>query len=214
MKFGIRSIAATSALGLAGMGLIGVGAHAVWTLNSTSAQQITSGDPSVAMTGSAGSDCTLVTQACTTVNLPGVGPTNSTFDVGPFTATATNTGNVTLSELDLDATVTYPTSALAEETYVCLGSTGIGTGGTFFSIYFGTLAGLNGATYSQGSDTLTVKGTTPTSTSAPTDNWIVYYATGPSQSTPCGSTPGGDTGLGNGAENQSINLSLTMSYSG
>lgn len=212
---GFRSIAITSALGVAGLGMVSAGAHAVFTTQGTSTQTITAGTPSVAMTGSTGSSCTLVSQACKKVTLPGVGPTDWTFLAGPFTATVTNTGIFTLSDLKLVASVTDPNSYLAHDTWICLGTEGIGTGGTFSQYFWGSLSNLNGQAFTEHyGDTLTTAGTTPTSTSAPTDNWVIYYAAGPSHSTPCGSTSPTDPGLNNGAQGESTSVSLAMNFQG
>jgi len=53
----LRFVAMTGVLSLAGLGLIGAGAHAAWTTNTTSNQQVSSGVLSVGLTSSVGGTC-------------------------------------------------------------------------------------------------------------------------------------------------------------
>ena len=216
MKFlKLKNLAMVGALSVAGVGLIGVGTHATFFASTTDNQQITAGTAAVALT-SPDANCTLVSQGCTTITLPNVGPTGSSFTSGDQTMTVTNTGNVNLTEMYLLIGSTYPTSALATEAYICVASTGIGTGGTPYLLYNGPISGLPTTPgWSQGGDMLTTAGTTPTSTSAPTDNWIYNVYSGPAAASPCGFTNiSPSTGLNNDAMGNSITLSATMTYQG
>ncbi len=91
MKFlSLKHLAMTGALSVAGLGLIGVGAHAVFTTSSTSQQQITAGAPSVVLTATG--PCSAAVAG--TLNLPATGPTNSTFTSGDQTVYVCNNGNI------------------------------------------------------------------------------------------------------------------------
>jgi predicted ribosomally synthesized peptide with SipW-like signal peptide len=206
----LKTVAMTGMMSLAGLGLIGVGAHAAFTTSTTSSQQITAGSLSVVLTSpeaSAGDGTTSLTLAPYTAN-------SSSFVTGDETVTATNNGSVNATELNLSLSSTYPMSALASELSVCISSTGIGTGGSEFTIYNGLLSGVNPASWWQNGDVLTVSGTPPTATSAPTDNWNVQIYAGPGQSTACGTSAPSTPDLGNDAMGQSIAISATMTYQG
>jgi hypothetical protein len=101
---------------------------------------------------------------------------------------------------------------------VCIGSTGLGSGGSFFPIYNGPLAAENGASYGQNGDILTVAGTTPNNASypavatGPTDNYIVDIYAGPGVVTACGTSTA--PALDTDAESESITASVTMTYQG
>ena len=215
MKFlKLKNLAMVGALSVAGVGLIGVGTHATFFASTTDNQQITAGTAAVALT-SPDANCTLVSQGCTTITLPVVGPTGSSFTSGDQTMTATNTGNVNLTEMVFTVGSTYNTSPLANEAYICIASTGIGTGGSLFEWYNGPISGLPAGGWGQQGDMLTVAGTTPTPTSAPTDNWIYNVYSGPAAVSPCGGANNSpSTGLNNDAMGNSITLSATMTYQG
>lgn len=218
------------AMSIAGVGLVGVGAHATFSTATTSSQQITAGTPGVALTAAGatltgvGSDCTNTGEACGNITLAPVGPTGSSFTSGNQVITITNVGNIPLTELNFTVSSTYPTSALATEAYVCIESTGIGfiNGATIangYEWYNGPIADLPASGWGQQGDTLTTAGTPATNTSAPTDNYIINVYAGTQATPPCNgslpaSPPSPATGLNQDAEGQSINLSATMTYSG
>lgn len=224
----LRNIAIAGALGIAGMGLIGVGAHATFDAAATSSQVISTGAPAITLEGSCFAGPCMNNPVLDTItnnnsNAPTLsftagGPYGSSFTTGDELVTGTNTGNIPLSELTITLNSTYPTSALAEGASVCVASTGIGTDHVHpFVVYNGPLSpgGVVAGPFGPFNIPL------PTSAS---DNWIVDVFAG-TQTTACGSTTGGGTApastgpsvsspLGSGAENQSIVVSLTMSFSG
>ena len=244
MKF--KSIAMTGMLSLAGLGLVGAGAHAAFTTSTTSNQPIATGAPGVTLSGScvsgtncpgAPSDLYSLSNNGATLTFTSGAPSGSTFTTGDEQVTATNTGDIPLTELILNIVSTYPGSQLATEASMCVTSTGIGTSGGDYVLYNGPLSGGLNANWSQGGDTLTVAGTPATSSSAPTDNYIINLYAG-SEQTQCGTsftsgtgaasgtgttvapgsvvTPGISTAspLNSDAESESIVISTTMTYSG
>src|ERR1039458_5655870 len=94
--FSLKNLAMTGALSVAGLGLVGVGAHAVFTAQTTSSQTILAGTPGVAIS-MPGTSCPNADWKCTSVNMPEVGPTNSTFTSGDQVLTLTNTGNIPMT---------------------------------------------------------------------------------------------------------------------
>jgi hypothetical protein len=114
-----KNMAMIGAMSIAGVGLVGVGAHATFSTATTSSQQITTGTPGVALTApgatltGVGSDCTNTGEACGNITLAPVGPTGSSFTSGDQLITISNIGNIPLTELVFTVSSTYPTSALA-----------------------------------------------------------------------------------------------------
>jgi hypothetical protein len=229
----LRFVAMTGVMSLAGLGLVGAGAHAVFSTSTTSNQTISTGIPAVTLSGTclngpcAGNPNSLYAlsnNGATLTFTPG-GPYGSTYTTGDEEVTATNTGNLPLTEITMTLNVTYPTSPLVTESYVCIGSTGLGTGGSWFQIYNGPLGALvgTGGSYGWGQDgdTLTVANTpyiTPPGpipavpSSGPTDNYIVNIYAGPGVSTACGTSTAPP--LNSDAENESVVASVTMTYQG
>ena len=159
--FSLRRLAVAGALGVVGLSLVGIGTNEVFTAQTTSHQQITAGTLSVAISSPSGSpDCSSASDGCQSLTLPPVGPTTSSFTTGDQAIIVTNTGNIALNELGLSFAVTNSTSDLATEAYVCLGTTGVGSGGTFSQIYNGPLAGLVGGSYIQNGSPLMVPNST------------------------------------------------------
>lgn len=221
----LRFVAMAGVLSLAGLGLVGAGAHAVFSTSTTSNQIISTGTPGVTLSGQclngpcAGNpnDLYSLSNGGATLTFTAGGPYGSTFTTGDELVTATNTGNIPLTELVLTLAATYPTSPLATEAYVCLGSTGLGTNGSpFFEIYNGPMSGLPAGGWSQEGDVLTVAGTgysggSPPA-SGPTDNYIINVYAGSGVSTACGTSTA--PALNSDAEGESITLSATMTYQG
>src|ERR1035438_9660317 len=114
--FSLRNLAMTGALGVAGIGLVGVGAHAVLTQNTTSSQQITAGTMNVTLSttgaGAVGNNTSALT-------LAPVGPTGSSFTTGDEVVTITNHSNIPVNITSIGTGSTYPTSVLATELYIC-----------------------------------------------------------------------------------------------
>jgi hypothetical protein len=201
-------------MSIAGLGLIGAGAHAVFTTSTASSQQITSGNLSVVLTAANASSG----NGTSALTLTAFGPTGSSFTTGDQVVTMTNNGNIPANELTLDLTSTYQSSALASEMYVCISSTGLGVpAGDVFVFYNGPLSGVlnNSFNIMNPSDVLAPSGT---------DNDVFNFYAG-DQVTNCGAntTLGQYTlapavsnapTLDNSAENESINITDTITYNG
>jgi len=102
----IRSIALAGVLGVAGLGLIGVGSHAVFTTTTSSSQEITAGTPQVVTWSAAATNgCTTELIAagnpstCSSVTLP-VETVGSTFDAYSIVH-VTNIGNIAVDVTSL-----------------------------------------------------------------------------------------------------------------
>jgi predicted ribosomally synthesized peptide with SipW-like signal peptide len=102
----VKNLAMMGALSIAGVGLIGVGAHATFSASTNSVQQVTAGTLSMGLTGPAGSTCLVydASSSCTTLALPPAGPEPSTFTTGDQSLTATNDGNITATNIEITAT--------------------------------------------------------------------------------------------------------------
>ena len=210
-----RTIAMVGAMSIAGLGLIGAGAHAVFTTSTTSSQQITSGNLSVVLNAPGGG----TGQNTSALTLPAVGPTQSSFTTGDQEVDMINNGNIDAAEITLTLTSTYPTSALADELNVCLISTGLGNApGTEYLFYNGPLSGTQGVAYNiENAPNVLVPG-------GMDNTFIDVYAGDVTTSCGANTTPGSysypspgtstSASLDNSAMNESINISETITYQG
>jgi hypothetical protein len=233
----LRSVAMTGVLSLAGLGLIGAGAHATFTTQTTSQQTIGAGKLAVVLTASGSSGCTSLSDNCTSLTFPALGLVGSSFTTTDQVVTMTNVGTIPATEITFNLTATPPSSVLANEASMCVTSTGLGTNGNDYVLYNGPLSGGLNANWGQNGDTLTVGGSY-TNTAAPTDNYIINIYAG-TATTQCGSTftandvisnegtlanastgatgtpgPSAAPTLQNGAEGGSVTLTATTTYQG
>jgi predicted ribosomally synthesized peptide with SipW-like signal peptide len=127
----LKSIAMTGVLSLAGLGLVGAGAHAVFTQNTTSAQTITAGSMNVTLHSDGAN---VVVSGNNTANLV-LAPINaaegSSF-VEAYHVIMTNNGNIPVNEITYQLTDSQNGSsasvALQTEMWACLYS---GTGNMY-----------------------------------------------------------------------------------
>jgi hypothetical protein len=108
---------------VAALALIGAGAAAQWTTQTTSSQTITAGNLSVVLS----SPNAIGGQNTTDLTLPNIGPVGSSFISTPQLITITNNGTVTANEINLqvkDISGNTPGSALASEMSMCFYSDG------------------------------------------------------------------------------------------
>jgi len=143
MKF--RFIALIGVVSLAGLGLIGAGANAIFTTSSTSSQTITAGTPQVVLSSAdASNGCTTIAIAeanpgpCSgtlTLNPPAI--VGSTFETPASQIWVTNTGNVPVTETSIQMGASSGGSsadnALYSQMNVCLHS---------WDVSFGPYTGL------------------------------------------------------------------------
>lgn len=92
----LRTIGLTGAVSLVGLGLVGIGAHAVFTTGTSSTQSITAGTLGVVISSPSVAGCSTVANGCTSLTLPALGGAGigSTFDTTPIDVWLTNTGNI------------------------------------------------------------------------------------------------------------------------
>jgi hypothetical protein len=136
----LNKIAMTGVLSLAGLGLIGAGAHAVMTTSTNSSQEITAGTLSVVTwSADATNGCTTeaiaIADGCTSVTLP-VEAVASVFDTPASAVYIDNTGALPVTESAMQLTDTTNGQAgdyLQDQMNVCIasdpGSGGSGAGG-------------------------------------------------------------------------------------
>jgi predicted ribosomally synthesized peptide with SipW-like signal peptide len=210
----LKTMAMTGMMSLAGLGLVGAGAHAVFTQNTVSSQQITAGTMNVQLS-------TLVPGANLSANgqtltFAPFGPTGSSFTTGDELVTITNYSNFVVSEIMATPGDTYdssggpasPNSLLAAEAYLCEVSSS-------YVIYNGPLASAPAQAISGSLAAYPGTGNT--------DNYSVNIYAG-TEPTACGTgttgttpnVPGTSTAptLLQGAQGGVINPSMTVSYTG
>jgi predicted ribosomally synthesized peptide with SipW-like signal peptide len=118
MKF--KTIAMTGVMSLAGLGLIGAGAHAVFSQNTSSAQTITAGTMDVTV-GANGATCvgTNLAGGCNALTLPAFGPVGSTFTTTPEVVTVTNSSTFPVTEESVALTDTNNNAGLQSDVWAC-----------------------------------------------------------------------------------------------
>jgi hypothetical protein len=204
----LRFIAMTGVMSLAGLGLVGAGAHAIFTTSTTSTQNITAGPLSVVLYGPTGNNWG--GNGTTSLTLPAVVAASS-FTTGDQVVTMYNNGAIPASEITEAIGTNYPASALAAELFVC--ETSFGQGGSpQYVIYNGPLSGglstqaIAGTIAVGGTDTYTINvyaGTEPTACGPLTT--IGSIAAGGTSTAPT---------LDNSVEGESLNVTVTVGYSG
>ena len=112
-------------------------------------------------------------------------------------------GDVPLTSLTLGFTVANPSSELAQEANVCIGTTGVAPGATFSQLYDGPLSGLVGQSFVQSGTPLLV----PTST----DSFIVNFYAG-RVTTACGAESVAP--LGTVADWESVPVTINVAAQG
>jgi predicted ribosomally synthesized peptide with SipW-like signal peptide len=201
--FSIRNLAMTGALSVAGLGLVGMGAHAVFTAQTTSSQQFTTGGMNVTLSTTGAGAVGNNTNALT---LAPVGPTGSSFTTGDQVVTITNNSNIPVNITSVATSSTYATSALATELYICE----VDPWG--YVDYNGPLSGATSVPYGPGNP-IAPLGTEPTimnvyagneTTACGAVTHVGYQAVAGISTAPS---------LSNGAEGQSITVTVTVGYS-
>jgi predicted ribosomally synthesized peptide with SipW-like signal peptide len=215
----LKTVAMTGMMSLAGLGLVGAGAHAAFTSTTSSVQPITAGSLNVTLSttvvGASGNNTA-------TLTFPNPGPVGSTF-VAVDPVTITNNSNIPVTEIGLQLTdpdnvSNAQSAALDTETWACFYS----DGELLYNEAMPTVEGYSNATV--------------TGTIAPgaTDTYtIVFYAGDNGANDPaCGGAFTGFSGgayttyeavpqaastapsLNSDAEGGMINPTLTLTYQG
>jgi hypothetical protein len=142
--FKFKNMAMIGAMSIAGVGLIGIGAHATYNTVAGASQTINTGTLSVSASSSTGTCATMVGTNCSSWTLPLVAGVGSTFDTGPLLVTLTNTG--TLPAWYQQQLVTLTTTGgtnFANDANVCQFS--VGTDGHYAGLnYDGPISGAPG----------------------------------------------------------------------
>jgi hypothetical protein len=201
----LRIIPLVGVISIVSLGLIGVGVHATFTTSTSSGEALSANWPDVTLTGSCinGTTCPVdninnlysLSPDGDTLTFATDIPAGISFTTGYEQVTATNSGGLPLTSPTWTPSVTVGTQ-LGLEAYVCVTSTGIGTGTIDYLLYNGPLSGFTGTTYSL-ADTLSTPGIGATATSGPTDN-IVFDVYAGSEQTQCGTSFTNGTGISNG----------------
>ena len=217
--FKFKSMAMVGALSIAGVGLIGVGAHATFSQNTASAQTITAGTMNVQLsTTEAGAT---LTNAGQTLTFASPAPAGSSFTTGAMPVTITNYSNIPVTEVysqpsdptDLSGGPSSANSLFAAEAYLCEVSSGV-------VIYNGLLSAAPGQAIAGGlaaspgplnTDTYAVTIYAGTGTS---DCGSITAPDTPALGTPASNTAAGTAGLANGAQGGVIIPTLTLTYNG
>jgi predicted ribosomally synthesized peptide with SipW-like signal peptide len=186
--FGIRNAAMAGVLGVAGLGLIGLGAHATFTQTAYTQQQITAGTMNVALSSDGG------TWSSPTLTMANVGPVGSNFTTGDQQVLITNNGNITVTGMTLTFSDPVANFTFDSEAQICLYR--------------------SGALFNNSFDSFTGSVTVPLSI-APggTDAFYVNVYAGSGFTAPaCGND--GSAALTNGALGGVVNPTLTAVFTG
>ena len=116
--FTLKNLALTGALSVAGLGLVGVGAHAVFTQNTTSQQTITAGTMNVTVSSPGASG-----NGTPSITLPAVGPVGSSF-MTSYDVTITNNSNIPVNEISYTLSDNNNNGTFQSETWACIYSDG------------------------------------------------------------------------------------------
>ena len=207
----LRFVAMTGVLSLAGLGLVGAGAHAVFDTNVTATQQITSGTLHVAIWDTLDANCPNAAADCQATTLATPPPVGSSFVIGPEPIYVTNNGTLPAFWTGIGMTDQGTgDSALASESYLCLQDS------NYNVLYNGPFSSAS---------TFPEHDSIPTSAGA--GNYILTYVTfyaGPTSVEPCGDNgPFGADGstmnpaaasLDNAAEGETMQPTFTFSFTG
>lgn len=121
MKFlSFKSVVATGALSVAGLGLIGIGTHATFNVDPSANQVVSSGTLAVAASSPSDPSCLTSAANCTNITLTSSTNNASSFSTGPQELVLTNVGTLPAFYTTLGITDSLTTNTLASESYLCL----------------------------------------------------------------------------------------------
>ncbi len=204
-----RKLLTLGAVGVAAIALIGAGASATFTDTTTSNQTVKAGTIDMRLTSPAAGS-----QNAKTINLPDVGPTNSTFVSNRDIITMTNHGTVQANAIYLGISSSPANGAgmaLQGQLSVCIFSdpSGTSSGGVIFNGLVNTLAAMGGGLGQQIEGPFAPDGT---------DNYSVEFYAG-TNTTKCGNATYGGTydtpaSLTDAAQGGVVGTSVTVKYVG
>ena len=199
----LRFVAMIGVLSLAGLGLIGAGAHAVFTAAPTSAQSLTASSISV-VTYSANdissppcqTQLEAIANNCQSVTLP-TETVASTFDTAPQTVYVYNNSSVDVYETNFSMSLWYNNATFANEAGLCSWSDGT-------TMYSGLIAGAQGPTLFNPSNEIVSPSTT--------DMYVMEFFAGENP-VQCSAPATPVASLTNGAEGGSLTATFTLNIS-
>jgi len=121
MKFlSFKSVATTGALSVAGLGLIGMGAHATFSVNPAANQVISAGTLNVVASSPSDPSCLTPAAGCSNITLSSSSNNGSSFTTGPEELVLTNLGTLPATYTSLDIADAWTPNTLSSEAYLCL----------------------------------------------------------------------------------------------
>ncbi len=191
--FSWKNLAMTGALIIAGLGLIGVGAHAVFTQNTTSQQTITAGALNVTLHSDSAN---LVVSGDNTATLtldPISADEGSSFEEA-YHVVITNNGNIPVNEVSYQLSDTNNGGtngpALEYESWACLYAGSGAVDGNQGEVYFNSPLSTAITWGAGASKYLTLS---PAPGAGSTDDYTLVIYAGPTENTGCGSEYDGYT---------------------
>jgi hypothetical protein len=209
MKFlSFKSVVATGALSVAGLGLIGIGTHATFSVDPSANQVISAGTLSVVASSPSDPSCLTYSANCSNISLTASTNNGSSFTTGPQELVLTNVGTLSAFYTNLAITDAWTPNTLYSESYLCLMDSNNNV------IYNGLISGAGSIAFHD-----------PIPTDPAAGNQLIDYATiyAGTGASPCGGTapwatpvvPGSNPAalsLTNAAEGQSIDPTFTFTF--
>ena len=190
----LRFIAMTGVMSLAGLGLIGAGAHAVFTQTTTSAQTINAGTPNVQLYSSNA----IAGNYTSSLTLNGYGPVGSTFTTGMQDVQIYNAGNIPVSGVSASFSGAGGSGALYNELNVCI------EGNSGAVIWQGALSAATGSA--------TISDIGPIAPSGWSNYYVAYYAGAGAVGGNCATSTAAS--LDNTVEGLSVIPTVTLTFDG
>jgi predicted ribosomally synthesized peptide with SipW-like signal peptide len=198
MPFSKRKIAIAGTLGVAALGLVGVGTGATFTDAVNTTQQVTAGTINVQLSSTDSS--VAISNDGKTATFADLGPTQSVFSSGNVPTVITNNGTASANAIQLSASSVYDhtnAASTALHSQMCVQVISPISGAT---AYDGPLTGLE-------NNPLALVGPIP---AGQTDSFTTrFYAGGPDAGPGCATD-----GLTNAAEGGVVTPKVTVTYNG
>lgn len=202
----LRHIAMAAVASVGGLGLVGVGAHAVFTTSTASSQTINAGTLGVVLSSPDAPGCTSPTDGCTSLTLSPVGPVGSTFDTAPSLITITNTGNIPAYYSTVNVSDTNNNSTFRSELGMCDYSYGGNGAGHYVGVDNNGLL-----TAQEGTFNISGSGAEYVIQPGATDSYAIDFYAGQASSV-CGGSA--IPSLTQAAQGGSLSMTITYAYTG